>query len=73
MEPVTDGGGSGHSAFARVFLDTLEANEGVIDSTTLYTELRRPVMLIADQSPELADIRKAGHDGGDFFFVRKSP
>jgi hypothetical protein len=32
--------------------------------------IRRPVMLAADQTPEYADIRKAGHDGGDFLFVR---
>jgi hypothetical protein len=27
-------------------------------------------MLASDQAPELADIRQAGHDGGDFLFVR---
>jgi hypothetical protein len=27
-------------------------------------------MLAADQAPELADIRKAGHEGGDFLFIR---
>ena len=25
----------------------------------------------AEQMPEYADVRKAGHDGGDFIFVRK--
>jgi hypothetical protein len=28
-------------------------------------------MTNADQIPEYADIRLAGHDGGDFLFVRK--
>ena len=27
-------------------------------------------MLAADQTLEYADIRKAGHDGGDFLLVR---
>jgi hypothetical protein len=27
-------------------------------------------MLNSDQTPEYSDIRKAGHDGGDFLFVR---
>ena len=73
LEPVADGGGGGkHSAFARYFIEELNANQGVLDSTTLYTKIRRPVMLAADQAPELADIRKAGHEGGDFLFVRAS-
>jgi hypothetical protein len=70
LEPVADGGGGGqHSAFARHFLDELNVNKEVLDSTTLYSRIRRPVMLAADQEPELADIRKAGHDGGDFLFI----
>ena len=69
LEPVVDGGGGGHSAFARHFLDALEGNSGVLDSTTLYSKIRRPIMLAADQAPELADIRKAGHEGGDFLFI----
>ena len=28
------------------------------------------IMIVADQAPELADIRKAGHEGGDFLFIR---
>jgi hypothetical protein len=73
LEPVTDSGGGGHSAFARHFLDELQGNRGVMDSTTLYARIRRPVMLAADQAPELADIRKAGHEGGDFLFIRATP
>ena len=73
LEPVVDGGGGGHSAFARHFIDALDANQGILDSTSLYARIRRPVMLAADQAPELADIRKAGHEGGDFLFVRAEP
>ena len=71
IEPVADSGGrEGHSAFASAFLDALQANDGVLDTATLYSQIRRPVMLAADQAPDIADIRKAGHEGGDFLFVR---
>ena len=67
-EPVSDGTGA-HSAFATEFLAALRENETVLDTTSLYAKIRRPVMLASDQDPDLADIRKAGHDGGDFLFV----
>ena len=28
-------------------------------------------MVAAEQTPEYLDVRNAGHDGGDFLFVRK--
>ena len=43
----------------------------VMDGTQLFSRMRRPVMVNADQSPQYADVRNAGHDGGDFLFVRK--
>jgi hypothetical protein len=71
LEPVQDKGGSGHSPFAKAFLDTLGDNQAIIDATQLFTRMRRPVMLDANQTPQYADVRNAGHDGGDFLFVRK--
>ncbi len=71
LEPVADLGGSGHSPFAKAFLDVLGENRSVMDGTTMFSLLRRLVMLSADQTPEYSDARKAGHDGGDFLFVRK--
>ena len=71
LEPVDDsGGGNQHSPFASAFLEALEDNQSVMDGTQLFERIRRPVMLNSDQTPEYADIRKAGHDGGDFLFVR---
>lgn len=73
LEPVADGGGKGqHSVFASAFIGTLKENNGVLDGTSLFTRIRRPVMVNADQTPEYADIRKTGHDGGDFLFVRSN-
>jgi len=72
LEPVADSGGKGgHSVFASAFMEALRANDGIIDGTELFTQIRRPVILNSDQTPEYADIRKAGHDGGDFLFVRR--
>lgn len=70
LEPVADGSGP-HSPFASALLQTLRANRTVMDGTQLFEQIRRPVMTAAKQTPEYADVRQAGHDGGDFLFVRK--
>jgi hypothetical protein len=71
LEPVADSTGGGHSPFATAFLESLKNNDSILDGTQLFNQLRRPVMLKADQTPEYADVRKAGHEGGDFLFVRR--
>ncbi len=71
LEPVADSDGSGHSPFARAFINTLKGNTSVMDGTQMFSTLRRPVILTAQQTPEYSDVRNAGHDGGDFLFVRK--
>ncbi|MEE8432215.1 MAG: caspase family protein [Candidatus Desulfatibia sp.] len=50
-------------------IDALNENQGILDATLLFSQIRRPVMVNTDQTPEYSDIRKAGHDGGDFLFV----
>ena len=70
LEPVADNGGKGnHSVFASALIEALNENQGILDATLLFSKIRRPVMVNADQTPEYSDIRKAGHDGGDFLFV----
>ncbi|MGD2272111.1 MAG: caspase family protein [Desulfobacterales bacterium] len=71
VEPVLDDGSQGHSVFAKAFLDALKKNQGVLEGTRLFNQLRRPVILNAPQTPEYSDILYAGHDGGDFLFVSK--
>jgi len=73
LEPVSDNAGGGHSPFAAAFIAVLMGNRGVLDATTLFGDLRRPVALNADQVPQFADVRQAGHQGGDFLFVRRDP
>jgi len=71
LEPVADSGGGDHSVFASAFLEALEQNEALLEGHELFTQVRRPVAVNSDQIPEYADLRKAGHDGGDFLFVRR--
>ena len=71
LEPVADDGGGGHSPFARALLKVLGDNQSILDGSGLFNAIRRPVMVAADQTPQYSDVRKAGHDGGDFLFVRR--
>jgi hypothetical protein len=72
LEPVSDSGGSGHSVFAKAFMDALRDNQGVIDGAELFHFVKKQVILNADQIPNYANIRYAGHEvGGDFLFARK--
>ncbi len=71
LEPVADKGGGNHSPFAKAFLDALNDNRSIMDGTQLFSKMRRPVMLATQQTPQYSDVRNAGHDGGDFLFVRR--
>ena len=57
--------------FARAFLDALDNNRSVMEGQALFDAIKRPVVLNSDQTPQYSDIRKAGHEGGEFMFVRK--
>ena len=75
-QPVLDNAGSGHSVFARAFLDVLEKSSEVISGPELFLAVRKQVKSQAEkfgfeQIPEFKAIKGAGHEVGDFFFVRK--
>ena len=72
LEPVIDSGGGEHSVFAKAFLGALRENQDVLDGQAMFTAVKRPVALESDQTPQYSDIRRSGHDGGDFLFVRRS-
>ncbi len=77
VEPVLDSAGGGHSAFAQAFLGVLQSNVGVLPGQELFSHLRLRVASVADrvqmrQVPEYAPIKYAGHESGDFVFVRKN-
>ena len=71
LEPVADAGRGEHSVFTGALIAALRENRGVIDGTQLFQQVRKPVMSNAEQTPEYADIHNAGHEGGDFIFVRR--
>jgi hypothetical protein len=71
LEPVMDSGGGGHSVFAKAFLTALRENQDVLEGQALFTAIKRPVVTNSDQTPQYSDIRRAGHEGGEFMFVRK--
>lgn len=76
-QPVLDNADNGNSVFARAFLDALENSQGIITGPELFLKIRNQVTERAkttsfDQVPELKAIKGAGHEVGDFFFVKKS-
>ena len=71
LEPVADSAGGDHSPFARALLKALAENQSILEGSGLFNAVRRPVLAVADQTPEYSDVRQAGHDGGDFLFVRR--
>lgn len=71
LEPVTDSGGDNHSVFSQSLLDVLKNNTQAIETEQVFSQIRDKVILNADQTPEYSDVRKVGHNGGDFIFVRR--
>ena len=71
LEPIADKGGGENSPFARAFMDVPGNNKAVMGGMTLFSKMRRPVMVNAEQTPRYLDMRNAGHDGCDFLFMRK--
>jgi hypothetical protein len=72
-EPVMDGGGSGHSVFARAFLIGLEElDKNAFTATELFRDfIQERVAGGARQTPEYSPLRNSGHESGDFVFFRK--
>ncbi|WP_417910995.1 DUF1566 domain-containing protein [Candidatus Electronema sp. PJ] len=71
-EPVADGGGSGHSVFAKALLEVLRENKEILDGDSLFDRIKRPVILNAEQTPLYGDIKMTGHEMGDFLLVPKA-
>ncbi len=72
-EPVTDGGISiNHSVFAYFLLDALKnSNAPYLPAISLFETIQIPVTNRSLQKPELITLYGAGHDGGEFIFVKK--
>jgi uncharacterized caspase-like protein len=72
LEPVVDGGANSHSVFADAVLRALRDNRQQLEAGRLFMQIRERVALDAEQTPQYAPLRSAGHDGGDFIFSRPS-
>lgn len=76
-QPVLDNADRrGLSIFGSTFLDELEKAEKITSAPELFLKIHNTVTQKAesygvDQQPEFKVIKGAGHEVGDFFFVRK--
>jgi hypothetical protein len=73
VEPVLDGRGGGHSIFAKAFLETLRANDGIPEGYALHYQILGRLTAGSMPSghtpvPRYAPIHLAGHEPGEFFF-----
>jgi len=73
-EPVSDGGGDGHSVFGRMFLTGLTKMEkSSFTASELFRDfVQERVAGRANQTPEYNPLRNSGHESGDFVFIRKT-
>jgi len=71
-EPVADGGGSGHSVFAKALLDGLrEMKEQAFAADELFHQyVKERVAGKSNQTPQYYYLLNSGHEAGDFVFVR---
>ena len=74
-EPVADGGGDGHSVFARALLTGLaEMESEAFSARELFDQYLLPMVVgRAAQEPQYRPIDRAGHEGGDVVLARVSP
>lgn len=75
VEPVLDSTGGVHSVFAQNFIEVLQSNVGLLPVQDMHNQMRIRVTAMAsrfegEQAPQFAPIKYAGHEGGEFVFVR---
>lgn len=69
VEPVSDGGGRGHSTFARALLDALDQENKAFTTGELFQKhIKEAVSGRSGQSPQYFPM-KEGHEGGEFVFL----
>jgi len=74
LQPVADSiGASKHSVFTGAMLRVLEDNYQLLDADSLATSVSHTVAVETKdnvrQVPRFAPLPRAGHEGGDFYFV----
>lgn len=74
IKPVLDDGGNGHSVFASAFIDVLKQSSGIIESSSIFSQVKRKVEIRAqqlnvEQTPMYAKLQKSEHEFGEFLLV----
>lgn len=72
-EPVADGGGDGHSVFARALIRGFEQiDQPAFTSEELFYQfIREAVSGKSNQTPKYSVIQNSGHESGDFVFFKR--
>ncbi len=71
---MLDDGGNGHSVFANAFIEVLGGRHDILESATLYREVRdkveaRATELDIQQMPQYSALKATGHEFGEFLLV----
>lgn len=71
-EPVLDGFPGGNSPFAKSLLTQLDTNSGkTLSINRLWEDMQEGIVSNSTQTPLCEPLRNAGHQGGQFYFIRK--
>ncbi len=76
VKPVLDDSGNGHSVFANAFIEVLGGRHDILESATLYREVRDKVEARANeldiqQMPQYSALKATGHEFGEFLLVSR--
>ena len=76
IKPVLDGGGGGHSVFARMLINKLKSSNQPLISSELYSGITKQVteaskLFNVEQIPTFASLPMSGHEAPDFVFIPK--
>jgi uncharacterized caspase-like protein len=74
VKPVLDDSGNGHSMFANALINVLSESKGILEGSKLFREVKSRVSaraeeLNVDQSPQYAQLKRTGHEFGEFLLV----
>ena len=69
LQPVSDTGENGHSAFANSLLKVLVENKKIISANELHQNIRPLIMTKYSQTPLYNVVGNAGDKGGEFLFI----
>jgi hypothetical protein len=76
LKPIADDGGNGHSIFANAMIQFLAQGSGVIESSAMFRDVKQQVEdraaeLQVEQTPNYAQLKRTGHEYGEFVLVAR--